>query len=291
MASPISIPKRLARKGLLLAITLGPVACSGGHRSIASLSGSLVIGPEIRSIAIELVDGSLEILAAAPDSQGLEYQGILRRAATTVDDLAQLERLPLGLLAQTDPENPARLVVRGPMRPAELAGRSVLGLELTVRLPAHLALQANVTGSGHLTVEDRRNTVQLRTGRGDLRVTGCIGSADISTGTGMTIVYEHRGDLSVDTMLGDMQVFMREPRDLIRLVTGHGNIQCLVPPDSGFRLDARAETGKVSNGFGLPLERQGYCSSMVGDRGDRHTEIVMRTSSGSLSLSYKNWGG
>ena len=75
----------------------------------------------------------------------------------------------------------------------------------------------------------------------------------------------------------------------MELVTGQGNVQCLVPTTSGFRVDARAETGKVANGFGLASERQGYTSTFTGARGDGATNIVLRTSSGHLSLSHKDW--
>ena len=275
---------------LLLSVSLA-AACTGGlgHRSTAKMTGTLPIGPEIQSVAIELEDGSLEIRPAAEGASELSYEGMLRRGADSAEDLTALEQVPVGLLAEIDSEDPTRLRVRGPARPLELQGRCVVGVELVVRLPARLALTATVSGSGHLTVEDRRGAVELHTGRGDLRATGCIGKAELSTGTGMTIVYDHRGSLSVKARVGDMQVVMRECGARLRLVTGRGNVQCRVPPATGFRLDARAESGKLTNGFGIPVERNGYRASMVGDRGDQRTEAVLRTSSGSLSFSYKNW--
>src|SRR5262249_12467609 len=115
----------------------------------------------------------------------------------------------------------------------------------------------------------------------------CTGPAYLRTGRGMTLVYDHRGDLDVDAQVGDMQAFVREPGKTLRLVTRDGNVQCFVPGATGFRLDARAQTGKVSNGFGVPVERSGYSSSMVGDRGDGRTRIVLRTETGFLSLAAK----
>ena len=276
---------------LLLAAVSTAAACTGGlgHRSTDKMTGSLPIGPEVRSVLIEIEDGSLEIRPADDGVSDLVYEGQIRRGADIAEDLALLEQVPVGLLAEVDSEDPTLLRVRGPSRPAQLKRRCVLGVELVVRLPARLALVATVNGSGHLTVEDREAAVELRTGRGDLRATGCVGSAELTTGTGMTIVYDHRGDLRVTARVGDMQVVMRECGERLRLVTGQGNVQCRVPPNTGFRLDARAEKGKLTNGFGIPVERNGYSAAMVGDRGDQRTEAVLRTSSGSLSFSYKNW--
>jgi hypothetical protein len=147
-----------------------------------------------------------------------------------------------------------------------------------------------VTGSGHLEVEDRDARVDLTTRHGDLRLTRCHGPARIHTGRGMTIVYDHRGDLDVESLVGDMQVFVREPGRLLRLVSGLGNVQCLVPRDAHFRLDARTERGRVANGFGIARQRlEGEGAAMVGERGDGHTEIVMRAGAGFLSLSNKTF--
>jgi hypothetical protein len=131
--------------------------------------------------------------------------------------------------------------------------------------------------------------LHLTTQRGDLSLLRCSGPAQLKTGRGNTLVSDHCGDIDVEAMVGDMQVFVREPGKRIKLVTGEGNVQCLVPPDTGFRLDARTTTGKVANGFGVPLERVEYTSSMVGERGDARTSIVMRAETGHLSLSHKRF--
>ena len=56
-----------------------------------------------------------------------------------------------------------------------------------------------------------------------------------------------------------------------------------------FRADARTQTGKLANGFGMPIEKDGYRATMVGQRGDGRTELVMRSGKGHLSLSHKTF--
>lgn len=274
------------RAGVLAAVGLGMAACTGGlgHRSVATVGGSADLPSGVTGVRFALENASLRVLAGVEPK--LTYEGILRRAADTAEGLARLEELPAELVVGPDPDRPGLLLVRGALQPPDLQGSSVLGLELTARLPAHLALSVEVRGSGHLEVEDRDAPVDLDTSRGDLRATRCSAGARLRTGTGMTIVYQHGGPLDVEAGVGDMQVFVREPGEHVRLVTGKGSVQCYVPRDTGFRLDARAETGKVANGFGIPLQRSGYSSAMVGRHGDGRTEIVMRSSSGFLSLSY-----
>jgi hypothetical protein len=175
--------------------------------------------------------------------------------------------------------------------PADVpAGDAILGYELTLTLPADLAVGLHVAESGHLVVEDRRGAVTMSTQHGDLRLMRCHGAARIHTGRGMTIVYDHRGQLDAESGVGDQQVVVREPGPLLRLVTGIGNLQCLVPPATGFRLDARTESGRVANGFGIVKERlSGQGAAMSGIHGDGRTEIVMRAGTGFLSLSYKTF--
>jgi hypothetical protein len=265
-------------------------SCSGGlaHRSTAELEGRIELPDGITRMRLEIANGSARVLAG--EGRHATFRGVLRRAADTAEDLASLEAIPPTLSPAPGPDG-AEIIVRSPDLPAGLrGGNAVLACEMTLTVPAELGLSIAVAGSGHLEVEDRAAAVDLTTTHGNLRLMRCRGSARIHTGRGMTIVYDHRGDLDAESRVGDMQVFVREPGRLLRLVAGLGNVQCLVPPDAGFRLDARTERGRVANGFGFVKERladQG--AAMVGSRGDGRTEIVMRAGAGFLSLTHKTF--
>ena len=126
----------------------------------------------------------------------------------------------------------------------------------------------------------------MDSGRGDLRFEDCRGSLTGRTKHGNVIVVHHRGDIALRTDHGDMQVFVREPGTQLQLVTGGGTVQCLVPADLEFDVDARAETGKIGNGFGLPVTKPTkYSAVMVGQRGSARTKVVLRTGEGALSFA------
>lgn len=264
-------------------------ACSGGfgHRDVAVLEGALELPPEVLAVRFEGANGSVRALPA--DDHKILYKGGLRLAAESRATLELLQQMPATITLAPSPEDPTLWILRGPEVPAGVdPAQAVVGFEVTIHLPADLPLTIAIGGSGHLVAEQWRAPLRLETQRGDLRAMGCHGTAILRTGKGNTIVYDHVGDLDVQQKAGDMQVFVRGPQQEIRLVTGFGNVQCLIPPDAGFRVDARSETGKMANGFGLPIERpSAYSAVMLGSRGDGATAIVMRTGTGHLSLSHK----
>ena len=105
-----------------------------------------------------------------------------------------------------------------------------------------------------------------------------------AAGVGATLLPLHNGvpdverDLDIEVKMGAMQVFVREPGKRLRLVTGQGDIQCYVPPDTGLVVDARAAIGKIGNAFGFAVETvQRYGAAMTGQQGDGRTEVVLRT--------------
>jgi hypothetical protein len=68
-------------------------------------------------------------------------------------------------------------------------------------------------------------------------------------------------------------------------------VQCHVAPSIEFDLDARAEIGKIGNGFGLtPEPGTGYGAVLVGKRGTARTKVILRTGSGHLSIAPRRDG-
>ncbi|MFY9341843.1 MAG: hypothetical protein WAT39_05105 [Planctomycetota bacterium] len=263
-------------------------ACSGGlsQRSTAEMADKVPVGQGIRCVRIELENGTIGI--ANGTDRAADYAGGVRRAADTAADLAKIEQVAFRLEVRPDAARPDTLILAGPRMPEGVVG--LLSLELGLRLPPEIELEVAITGSGHITVGERKARVLASTGRGDLRFEACRGPVKADTGRGTVIAFDHAGDLDILTKVGDMTAFVREPASLIRLVSGQGTVQCGVPEGTGFDLDARAETGFVGAGFGLAAERVGeFGSALVARQGSGATRVVLRTGSGHLAFKPKKF--
>lgn len=274
----------------ILGVGLLATAGCGGQlswRSVAEFAAETPIAPAIRTVRIEIQNGSVGVDIG--DAGIVAVVGGVRRAADTQEELARLERIPAGLEVVSDPARPDTLVLRGPVLPPD--AKALLAFELNaVRVPAGLALEVVVAANGHVTVARRMAATTVTTARGDLHFENCGGPIRARTKQGNVIVVDHRGDLDVRTVVGDMQAFVREPGTQIDLVTGAGTVQCRVPADTGFVVDARAEVGKIGNGFGLPVTKPSKFSAvMVGQQGSGRTKVILRTGDGALSFAPKQF--
>jgi hypothetical protein len=252
------------------------------YRSRAEASYDLPIGQGIACVRFEIQNGTVGV--AVGDRPVVEVAGSgAWRAANTAEELADLERLPIRLEPVADPMRPDLLVLRGPTLPPGRAG--LFGLEVHVRVPARLAVEVVVAGSGHVTIADRQGRIDVRTGRGDLRFERCQAAIRAETGRGNVIAFDHRGDLDLTTAVGDMQAFLLEAGSALTMATGHGTVQCGVPAGLEFEIDARAEVGRIGADFGLVAERVGdFGAVLVGRRGSGATKVVLRTGKGHLAF-------
>ena len=276
--------------GIAAAVVYGWTQGGGlSHRSVVDLDEVVPLGQDIETVRIEIQNGTVTLSVPSADGAGdgqIAYRGGVRRAADTAEELARIEQIPFRLQAETDAQRPRTLVLRGPRLPSESS--ALLALELGIRMPSALALEIAVAGNGHVTVGHRTGRTTVETGRGDLRFEGVGGPVQAQTGRGNVIAFDHRGDLDLETRVGDMQAFVREPGVLLRLVSGKGTVQCGVPPDTEFELDARAEIGRIGADFGLEAEVVGsYGAALVGARGSGRTKVVMRTGSGHIAFRAK----
>lgn len=273
--------------GLLVVIGGSYAVFSGGfgYRSVAELAEVVPIGQEIEAIRIELQNGTvgIDVPEAGATGRAVAYAGGVRRAAADAAELARIEQVPIRLVPVVDPARPRTLVLRGPELPPGSGG--LLALELGIRLPGDLPLEIAIAGSGHITIANRRGATSIDTGRGDLRFEHCRGPVRAKTGRGMVIAFDHVGDLDLNTLVGDIQAFVKEPGELLRLVSGKGTVQCGVPATCEFDLDARAEVGRIGADFGLVGETVGtYGAALVGKRGSGRTKVVLRTGAGHLAF-------
>lgn len=265
-----------------------PAVLSAGcmHRSQVEFACKVALPAGKTSICLEIQNGTIGI---APGPAGeLAFAGGARRAGDSAEALARIEAVPLEFRVVDDPARPTVLVVSGPELPPATNG--ILALELGIHLPADVPLELKISGLGHVTMAGRAASTRVTTGSGDLRFERCAGGVTARTGAGNVIAFEHHGNLDILTSHGDMQVFVRAPGELVRLVTGQGTVQCHVPEKLGFEVDARVEEGRIGNGFGLTATKVAdYGAVLVGRREPVTTKIVLRTARGHLSLAPKSF--
>lgn len=287
--SAISTPPPTIRRWLvtgavalaIVSVVLATRPGALGHRSVAEEDYELPIGQETDRVRIEIQSGTVGVAAAA--APVIAVSAGVRRAADSAEDLAAIERLPIRLAATTDPARPGTLVLRGAALPATHTG--LFAFDLTLRLPPSIAVEVAVAGSGHVTMADRTGRIDASTGRGDLRFERCHAVVHARTGRGNVIAFDHRGDLRLVTDVGDMQAFVVQAGRELEMSTGHGTVQCVVPADLEFDVDARAEVGRIGADFDLAAERVGdFGASLVGRRGSASTKVVLRTGKGHLAF-------
>jgi len=235
-------------------------------------------------------NGTLDLatLVAGAATDEITWDGGLRRDATTAEGLVEIEKVPTAMTwtltkVAVDSEAAGTLVVRCPDAPKGVVG--MIAYEGNLRIPAAIPVEVVVSGNGHVTMVGREAFSKVRTGRGDLRFEACKGGVEANTGQGVLIAFDHEGDLDVRTGLGDMQVFIKQPGTKITLDTGQGTVQCHVPKETEFEVDARAQIGRIGNDFGLEVRKVGeYSAALTGRRGSAKTRIILRTASGHISL-------
>lgn len=283
-----SMPRRwpLTPSRLPLALLLACLAgCGGlGHRSVAEVEGEVEIPAGIARVRIEVENGTVDI-AAQTSARGavVSYQGGVRRAADTAEDLQKIESVPIELQAQPAADDPTTLVVRAPHLPPGIVG--VVAFEAGIHVPADMPLEVVVSRNGHVVLDHRTASSKVSTARGDLRFQHCRGSVQARTGGGNVIAYDHEGDLDVRSGAGDMQAFVNKPGQTLTLDTGKGTVQCHVPAALEFDVDARVEQGRISNDFGLEVRTvDDFGAVMTGRRGAGSTQVILRTFSGYLQL-------
>lgn len=266
---------------LLLCGAMGSCA----NRSVVTTEGALSYGPEVKKIRIEMTNGTLDV-AVLEEGAGVSevtWQGGLRRDSLSEEGLEQIEQVPTVMSGELDPEEPGTFVVRCPISPAGIEG--MIAYEGNIRVLATMPIEVVVSNNGHVTMVGRKAFSKIRTRRGDLRFERCFGGIEANTGQGVLIAYDHEGDLDVSTGLGDMQVFLTKLGKRVTLSTGQGTVQCHVPGESEFEVDARAEIGRIGNDFGFEVRKVGdYSAAMTGVRGGGEAEVILRTASGHISL-------
>jgi hypothetical protein len=270
------------------ALALVLAGCSNGldYRAKDPVEAALPLPPGIGKLRLRAQTGIFEVVVR--EGPVVQVRGVRKCAATAPELLQRLRQPAAAPVLTVDPSDAAIAVLSFPGLPADPDLQvGLVAFEVQVAMPDKVSIDCQIEQAGQVTVDGRHADVTVKTGRGDLRVTACEGRCELLTGAGNTLVHDHRGDLFARAKAGEMQIWITEPGKDLRLVTGQGGVQCHIPADAGFRLDARTLEGKVSaKAFAIQgVQGEDYGAAMTGTHGDGKTEIVMRTGSGYLSLT------
>ncbi len=93
------------------------------------------------------------------------------------------------------------------------------------------------------------------------------------------------GELSANTVSGDVAVSYPESDDDIDIETVSGDISMKMLKDSGFMLDFETISGEVDNQFSIEVERSGR-NGLHGKVGDGRYGVNVNTISGDLDITY-----
>ena len=129
--------------------------------------------------------------------------------------------------------------------------------------------------------------VTLKNRRGNLNLSEVEGRCTLTSGLADVIVDNHRGSASIEVSAGDVIFRATEIGTAgLEITTGEGNILCFVPENAAFVLDGFVTLGRVTNGFGIPIEElSGFSKRMHGVSGTSGPPIKLRSERGNIALS------
>ncbi len=292
--------RRCARAALALALC-GATACSGRHTHVAdeSFEVEFPLPAEARTVRLDILEGAITF---APGKPGVvRIEALARRASTDaagIERLAAIDARPVVVPGR----DPAVFDLRGPRLPD---GLSYPGHRLVTRcyveVPPDIAVEGT-TGSGHMAAVERRADVALQTGHGALRLDNCAGHAMLRSTRGAVVVDEHSGSLDLEHAVWQgetipetsqrkgetMQLFFTAIGEKgVRVVAPHANVQCHLPGDATFTMDATTGAGRSKNGFGVPVEPlagKKFGTAMRGTVGSGGPTVLIAVDYGNVSL-------
>lgn len=125
--------------------------------------------------------------------------------------------------------------------------------------------------------------LRVRTGYGDVSVSGINRPAEIRSGYGNIELAAPAGAVAVSTGYGDIRV-EGSPTEDWRLKTGYGDVRLLLPQDAAFALDFRTGYGSVRTDHPMTIKGSFSNSHVQGTVRGGGPEIRVRTGYGSVRV-------
>jgi DUF4097 and DUF4098 domain-containing protein YvlB len=176
--------------------------------------------------------------------------------------------------------------------------------ETTVRVPPGTTLDLR-TGNGNVSLTGGTGNGLLATANGFIRATDHKGALDLKCGRGAIIVQQGGGRLDMEVDRGNIEIRATKADVIARSANGdirfegtpgdgpqsfdseHGSIILALPASARFRVDAQAAQGTVTNEFPLTTwSPVGKSTTRLSGAvgGDSSTSIKLRTQNGNIVL-------
>ncbi len=143
------------------------------------------------------------------------------------------------------------------------------------------------TSSGNISI-DSLNAMELKiTGKSsEICINECITEkAGIETTSGSIIMKKASGSLNLKTSSGKVQVSCKKLEgQVFNIATSSGAITLQLPDTAEFMLDATTSSGKLKSDFNVNTD----CKKMMGQVGTKNNKVILKSSSGSISLLKAN---
>lgn len=187
----------------------------------------------IDRIVIDASAGTLTVLGSA-EQKTASAHGIACASSKSILEQIQIRTRTSGRIAYITAEVPTHL-----WNPFDWASGESMALDLTVRVPARLAVEVKDTsgaieirgtgdieiedGSGSITAQDIHGDIEIDDGSGPLLVENVRGDVDVEDGSGSLRIRQVGGDVTVEDGSGSIDI-SEVQRDIVIQRDGSGSI-------------------------------------------------------------------
>ena len=140
------------------------------------------------------------------------------------------------------------------------------------------------TTNGAIVLRDAAGDFELTTSNGAIEVEDYEGAATLRTSDGAVVVSAAKGVFDIETSNGNIDLSSElTPGSSSRLITSNGNVTVALDGDPSLHLDASTSNGRILSRIPLVPSISDE-DRLVGVYGEGGTELLLRTTNGSITL-------
>jgi DUF4097 and DUF4098 domain-containing protein YvlB len=143
------------------------------------------------------------------------------------------------------------------------------------------------TGDGHIRVSHAKGDIRLSTGDGHIEAIGLDGRLDASSGDGHIVIEDRLDSLNLKTNDGAIDAHVLKGSRMStswNIRTGDGNVSLRLPEDFQADLDVRTGDGRISTDFPVATSGKTGRSDLRGKLNGGGLPLTARTGDGSIRI-------
>lgn len=240
--------RRLTRREALVGVagTVGVAGCSG--RDVSERVG--ITG--VTDLEVDFAAGDLSLIGT-DDASDLFVQGVPIEGGVWETVQALVNAVVNAILREDDPEGVDASYVDGTLRLTTGDRFADREASVELRIPRSIAVSAVRTGAGDVTLTGVRGDTAVQTGEGDVTIRGVSGRPTVETDDGSVIVENVDGVGNLNGV-GPIDAEVQSVRGDTVIRAERGDVTARVAPTLSASLDAAADGG-VTVEDGLLTER------------------------------------